>query len=90
MQKFNLMINKYLLSDNDKSVDRLTQPDLTAFHRQDSYRLTSTDKKENIYFPRFAFLKISKSVAAHLHVAAFGGWASPTTCKRAAILITRK
>jgi hypothetical protein len=56
------------------------QPDLTVLHRRDSFRQTSTDKKENKYFPRFAFLKISKSFAAHLHVAAFGGWASPITC----------
>ena len=75
-------------TDKDKSVDRFMQSDLTAFQRQDSCRLTSTDKKENIYFPRFAFLKISKRFAAHLHVAACGGWASPTTCKRAAMLLT--
>jgi len=87
MQKCNLMINKFLLADKDKIFDRFMQSDSTAFHRQDSCRLTSTDKKENIYFPRFAFLKISKRFAAHLHVAAFGGWASPTTCKRAAIYI---
>jgi hypothetical protein len=56
--------------------------DLTAFHRQDS--MTKTDNK---VCPRFAFLKISKiRFAAHLLVAAFGGWASPTTSKRAAIL----
>lgn len=36
------------------------QPDSTVLQRQDSFRLTSTDKKENKYFPRFAFLKISK------------------------------
>ena len=78
------MIDKIINTDKDKFVDRFMQPDSTAFHRQDSYRLTSTDKKDNIYFPHFAFLKISKRNAAHLHVAAFGGWASPTTCKRAA------
>jgi hypothetical protein len=58
---------------------------LTAFHRH--YSCTMTDKKENINCPRFAFLKISKiKFAAHLLVAAFGGWASPTTSKRAAML----
>lgn len=83
MQDF--MINKIINTDKDKFADRFMQPDSTIFHREDSCRLTSTDKKENIYFPRFAFLKISKRFAAHLHVAACGGWASPTTCKRAAI-----
>ena len=81
------MIDKIINTDKDKSVDRFMQPDSTAFHRQENCRLTSKDKKENIYFPRFAFLKISKRFAAHLHVAAFGGWASPITYKRATILL---
>ncbi len=63
------------------------QPDSTAFHRLNNLTQARTDKKENINCPRFAFLKISKiRFAAHLLVAAFGGWASPTTSKRAAIL----
>ena len=58
--------------------------DLTAFHRLERYTKTQTDKKENSICRRFAFLKISKKrFFAHLHVAALGGWASPTTCKRA-------
>jgi hypothetical protein len=58
--------------------------DLTVFHRFDS--LFQADKKENINCQRFAFLKISKMrFTAHLLVAAFGGWASPITSKRAAI-----
>jgi hypothetical protein len=74
--------------DTDLRLDRAMQTiDLTAFHRLD--RLTLTDKKENKICPRFAFLKISKiRFAAHLLVAAFGGWASPTTSKRAAIFLT--
>jgi hypothetical protein len=71
--------------DTYLQLDRVPTIDLTAFHRLDS--LTLTVKKENINCQRFAFLKISKTrVAAHLLVAAFGGWASPTTSKRAAIL----
>ena len=69
--------------DTDLHLDKVPTIDLTAFHRQDS--MTKTD---NSVCPRFAFLKIYKiRVAAHLLVAAFGGWASPTTSKRAAILL---
>jgi hypothetical protein len=64
------------------------QPDLTAIHKHDSLTLTQTDKKKNINCQRFAFLKISKiRFAAHLLIAAFGGWASPTTSKRAAMAL---
>ena len=76
--------------DTDLHLDKVLTVDLTVFHRHDSLILTQTDKKENINCPRFAFLKISKiRFAAHLLVAAFGGWASPTTSKRAAILLTQ-
>jgi hypothetical protein len=69
----------------DLHLDTVPTIDLIAFHRLDSF--IQTDKKENKICPRFAFLKISKiRFAAHLLVAAFGGWASPTTSKRAAIL----
>ena len=72
--------------DTDLHLERVPTIDLTAFHRY--YSLAQTDKKENKYCPHFAFLKISKiRFAAHLHVAAFGGWASPTTCKRAAVML---
>jgi hypothetical protein len=82
------MKDKIIFADKDKFSDRFMQPDCTAFYRQDSCRQISIDKKENKNFPRFAFLKISKiRFAAHLLVAAFGGWASPTTSKRAAIFI---
>ena len=68
--------------DTDLHLDKVHTVDLTAFHRH--VCLTKTD---NSVCPRFAFLKIYKiRVAAHLLVAAFGGWASPTTSKRAAIL----
>jgi hypothetical protein len=71
--------------DTDLHLDKVRTVGLTAFHRYDS--LTQAGKKENKICPRFAFLKISKiRFAAHLLVAAFGGWASPTTSKRAAIL----
>ena len=74
--------------DTDLHLDKVQTIDLTAFHRYDI--LYQTDKKENINCQRFAFLKISKlRFAAHLLVAAFGGWASPTTSKRAAILSIR-
>ena len=74
--------------DTDLQLGTDMQSDSTVFHRQGN--LTQTDKKENKDFPRFAFLKISKiRFAAHLLVAAFGGWASPTTSKRAAILLTQ-
>ncbi|MGD0711868.1 MAG: hypothetical protein ABR968_11900 [Bacteroidales bacterium] len=70
--------------DINLHLDKVLTVDLTAFHRLDS--LTKTDNK---VCPRFAFLKISEiKVAAHLLVAAFGGWASPTTSKRAAIFLT--
>lgn len=81
------MTNKFINTTTDKFSDKQMQPDLTVLQRQDSFKQTSTDKKENKYFPRFAFLKISKKFAAHLHVAACGGWASPTACKRAAIIL---
>ena len=77
MQK--LKTDNIIITNKDKFPDRFMLTDSTQ-----------TEKKENKICPRFAFLKISKRFAAHLHVAAFGGWASPTTCKRAAILITRK
>ena len=65
-------------------LDTVPTIDLTAFHRQDC--LNKTDNK---ICQRFAFFKISKiRFAAHLLVAAFGGWASPTTSKRAAMLLT--
>ena len=73
--------------DTDLHLDTVQTIDLKLFHRHDS--LQQIDKKENINCSRFAFLKISKiKCAAHLLVAAFGGWASPTTSKRAAILLT--
>lgn len=59
MRKF--MSDKIIYTNKDKFFDSLMQPDLTAFHRQEDCKQTSTDKKENIYFPRFAFLKISKN-----------------------------
>ena len=70
--------------DTYLQLDRVPTVDLTVFHRLDS--LMQIYKKENKFCPRFTFLKISKiRFAAHLLVAAFGGWASPTTSKRAAI-----
>jgi hypothetical protein len=81
------MTDNIIITGKYKLSDRFMQPDSTTFHRYDNLTLTQTDKKENINCPRFAFLKISKiRFAAHLLVAAFGGWASPTTSKRAAIL----
>jgi hypothetical protein len=82
------MTNIKLKYDTDLQLDTIVSAiDLTAFHRYDS--LYQTDKKENINCLRFAFLKISKiRFAAHLLVAAFGGWASPTTSKRASIILT--
>ena len=75
--------------DTDLHLETVPTIDLTAFHRHDNLYLT--DKKENKICQRFAFLKISKiRFAAHLLVAAFGGWASPTTSKRAAILLSIK
>jgi hypothetical protein len=71
--------------DTDLHLDTVQTIDLTAFNRYDS--LSQIDKKENKICSRFAFSKISLiRFAAHLLVAAFGGWASPTTSKRAAIL----
>lgn len=64
MQDF--MIDKIINKDKDKISVRFMQADSTAFHRQDSCRQTYTDKKENIYFPRFAFLKISKKDMQHI------------------------
>lgn len=70
------MTDKIIFANTDK----LMQPDLTAFHRQDCCNTTSTDKKENINFPRFAFLKISKKeYAAHLPALAHG--LTPTQAK---------
>ena len=87
--RYSQCLNKIMISisikhDTDLHLDKVLTVDLIAFHRQDS--LPKTDNK---VCPRFAFLKISKiRFAAHLLVAAFGGWASPTTSKRAAIIPT--
>ena len=80
----NILMTVILIKhDTDLQLDKVRTVDLTAFHRYDSQPLI-----DNKNYPRFAFLKISKiRFAAHLLVAAFGGWASPTTSKRAAILL---
>ena len=83
------MKDKMIFADKDKFSDRLMQPDSTAFHRYDSLSQTLTDKKENIIFPRFAFLKIyKKSFAALLFVPPCGGGSWPATSKRVAILLS--
>jgi hypothetical protein len=81
----NILMTVYSIKhDTDLHLDNVPTVDLTAFHRHDSLALAQTNK----ICPRFAFLKITKiRFAAHLLVAAFGGWASPTTSKRAAILL---
>ena len=88
--RYSQCLNKIMTSisikhDTDLQLDTTVPTiDLTAFHRQDC--LNKTDNK---ICQRFAFFKISKiRFAAHLLVAAFGGWASPTTSKRAAMLLT--
>jgi hypothetical protein len=68
-----LMIDFSMKLATDLHLDKFMQLDLTAFHRQDNWTQTKTDKKENKDCPRFAFLKISKiRFAAHLPAPAHG------------------
>lgn len=66
------MVDNLFINDIDFHFDKVMQTnDMTALQRQNN--CTMTDKRENKYFPRFAFLKISKERnAAHLPAPAHG------------------
>ena len=84
----NLMTDKIIITDKDKLSDRFMQPDSTAFHRHDNLTLTLTEKKENIFCPRFAFLKISCKRTLHTFAFAPPHKANPSQKQKRAILPT--
>jgi len=84
------MKDKIIFTDKAKFYDRFMQPDSTAFHRQDSLRLTLTGKKENINCPHFAFLKISCNRTLHTFAFAQPHKADTSQKQKSAIFTTFK